>query len=175
MKTADLKKGIIHSGLLHVGLILLILGKIPGCNGSADGGKSKDTGKVDPRLIVEKNTEKPTEVEIKEMPVDNGPKKPKKTKKKNKAIDKDCSGYEWFGGVGVEVLYDTQQNVTIANKVFQEYPAHKAGMMPGDIIVNFNDLRGPVGERIIVAAYRDGQFMEFDIIREKICVNPSKK
>lgn len=175
MKPSDIKHGILHSSLLHIALILLILGKIPGCNGSEDAGKGKGAGEIDPRLIVEKNTEKPTEVEIKEMPVDDGPKKPQKPKKKSKPIDKDCSGYEWFGGVGIEVLHDLQQDVTVANKVFPGYPAHKAGMRSGDIVINFNDLRGPVGELIVVRAYRNGQYVEFDIIREKICVNPNQK
>ncbi len=71
-----------------------------------------------------------------------------------------------YGGVGIEIGFDVIQ------KVFAGYPADRAGIKPGDIVVQISDgkeIRGPVGSKVTLVIFRDGLIINFELIRESIC------
>ncbi len=75
--------------------------------------------------------------------------------------EKDCE--DWFGGVGI--THSFREII----KVNKGYPAEKAGVKVGDIILNEEELRGEVGTEVTMLIIRDGDPLEFTFERGKIC------
>lgn len=55
----------------------------------------------------------------------------------------------------------------IVRKVYVDSPADKAGLIPGDRILHINDIdiMGPVGTKVKLTVLRNGQSLQFVIIR----------
>lgn len=89
---------------------------------------------------------------------------------------------EASGGIGEEL--DKFEGKIIITEIYQDKPAHKAGLEPGDEIVKIdhetiedkgfeiedarNLLRGQAGAKVNVTVRRDGQLKEFAVTREEI-------
>lgn len=84
----------------------------------------------------------------------------------------DCDNF--YGGIGIIQGYVSQNGGTIVTEVYPWYPAHKAGIEAGDYILNTDDIRGEVGTPIRVRTSRAGRYIEYDLIRDKICTTPPK-
>lgn len=78
----------------------------------------------------------------------------------------DCQ--EYFGGIGVEVNLNKSQ----VTKVYDGYPASRAGIMRGDILipVDGGDVRGEIGTKIILKIVRQYEVRVLELTREKICL-----
>jgi C-terminal processing protease CtpA/Prc len=74
-----------------------------------------------------------------------------------------------FGGIGIE--FDFSQDGAVVTRVFHGYPAEKAGIVVGDVLLdNPNGVRGEPGSTIVVRVMRKGESMSIPIRRDKICV-----
>jgi carboxyl-terminal processing protease len=79
-----------------------------------------------------------------------------------------------------QIISDTCRLVVVST--FQDSPAQRAGVLPGDVFVTVNDrpvtglhidevtdqVRGPAGTEVSVGLDRDGELLEFDIVRASI-------
>lgn len=145
--------------LIHVLLIGFLFVHFPHRDKS-----SNDSG--DPLVnveIIEHEDKKdvpevPKIVPVADLPV------PKKISKESD----DCPHF--FGGIGVTIntLNPIGEEITI---VHHGYPAEAAGMMAGDIIVAVEggSVTGEVGTTVNMTVYRNGQSLQFSIVRGKIC------
>lgn len=88
------------------------------------------------------------------------------TKADNSEQDsQDCPIF--FGGIGI-VMTTLLGRVL---KVSEGYPASRAGILPGDFIVeDVKFIKGEIGTPINVTVIRDAETLKFSMIREKICV-----
>lgn len=87
-----------------------------------------------------------------------------------------------YVGIGIQVAYKDDKVVVVA--VFDDSPAYKAGIYPGDIIVSvsgeyIDDIDKAIslikGEQLTTVSLvidRNGEKINFDIIREKIIILP---
>ncbi len=87
-----------------------------------------------------------------------------------------------FGGIGVSLTRDDQGRVLLSP--FFESPAEQAGVRDGDQLVAVDGVlevtaetaietitsavRGPIGEAVIITVLRDGQRLDFEIVRAAI-------
>jgi carboxyl-terminal processing protease len=87
-----------------------------------------------------------------------------------------------FGGIGVSLTRDDQGRVLLSP--FYESPAELAGVQDGDQLVAVDDVlevtaetaietitsavRGPIGEPVTITVLRDGQRLDFEIVRATI-------
>lgn len=75
-----------------------------------------------------------------------------------------------YNGIGV-----TRQSVGEFDEhphvieVAEGYPAYRAGIKVGDVLLNWYQLVGDKGTPVVVKIMRDGVYMEFNTIREEIC------
>lgn len=160
-----MKKEFLISLFLHA----LLLGSmmIPGCNGASQGDKEQtdkqnkpghdDAGEIVPKG---KPSSSPIQIEI----VESFPKKEEK-------LGEDCPDGQWFGGIGIYEGVNSHSDTTV-DKVIDGYPAHKAGMLAGDVIVYPSSylIRGEPGTVLSITVNRDGKFINFQITRDKICI-----
>jgi carboxyl-terminal processing protease len=79
-----------------------------------------------------------------------------------------------------QIISDTCQLVVVST--FQDSPAQRAGLLPGDVFVTVNgrpiaglqidevtdQVRGPAGTEVAVGLDRDGELLEFDIVRASV-------
>lgn len=92
-------------------------------------------------------------------------------------LDDQCA--EFFGGIGI--TQSTPQNQygfpiePTVTEVHKGYPAEKAGIQVGDILMNSEEIRGEIGTTVTVPVMRNGQIITFKIIRDKICTTPPKE
>ena len=91
-----------------------------------------------------------------------------------------------FVGIGVYMVKDTETNQIMVLSPIKNSPAEKAGIRPGDYIVEVdgnactgddfsnisNKIKGKVGSTVKLKIQRDGETLDFEITRENIKVNP---
>lgn len=77
-----------------------------------------------------------------------------------------CPDGEWFGGVGLEHDLFTNR----IPKAPSGYPAYRAGVRVGDILLNEYELRGDPGTEVQIQVDRADQILVFKAVRTKICV-----
>ena len=96
-------------------------------------------------------------------------------KKKAEKLKKVGNCDRWFGGIGVNIDYSTGRETVV--KVHDGYPASEAGILEGDIIDEMASdvIRGEIGTNAKIVVIRNGQVIEFNIIRGKICSILSEK
>lgn len=81
-----------------------------------------------------------------------------------KAEPKECPSS--YGGIGIEIRGQVIQTV------YQGYPAHKAGMLAGDIIMSISgtgEIRGTVGTSVDIVILRNNTEFKLTLTRESIC------
>lgn len=91
-----------------------------------------------------------------------------------------------FVGIGIYMIQNTEQDKIQVLSPITDGPAEKAGILPGDLIVSADgveykandvtiaatNIKGTAGTTVHLKILRDGQMMEFDIVREKVNLNP---
>jgi C-terminal processing protease CtpA/Prc len=85
--------------------------------------------------------------------------------KKKKAVKKiNCK--DSYNGIGI-----TKSGSCVITRVFKGYPADKAGLLSGDLIISpdCGQIRGPEGSTIHMKIMRGSHVINLDIVREKIC------
>mgnify|MGYP000313931147 CR=1 FL=1 len=89
-----------------------------------------------------------------------------------------------YGGIGASVRY-SKKDITITS-VYKGFPADKAGIKPGDVVVKINNqaledlnredisgqLLGVPGSEISIEIIRQGNTIQKTLKREKIAINP---
>ena len=89
-----------------------------------------------------------------------------------------------YGGVGASIVY--REGNLIVREIYQDYPAHKAGLLAGDKILKINNtilknqseeitramLKGLPNTTIKVQVERQNKKLDFNITRETIEINP---
>lgn len=142
-------------------------------HGSGDGegvGKDKGrqqgddkTGKIQPHAD-EGQLEDKREVEITLVSI------PKQKPEVKVEGVKDCKGDRWYGGIGIMSDFYTKKIEYVA----PGYPAAKAGLRLGDIIMSDDSpttIRGEVGSVLTITVVRNGEIITLDITRGKICLD----
>jgi len=90
-----------------------------------------------------------------------------------------------FTGIGIYLTKDIEKNAVIVISPIKDTPAHKAGILPGDIITKVdgvsytgeqlteasNKIKGEIGTSVKLEILRDGKTMEFEVTREHIKIN----
>jgi carboxyl-terminal processing protease len=104
-----------------------------------------------------------------------------------KAMQEDTTGH--FGGIGVEIMRRKNKLVVVAP--FDDSPAYRAGILPGDVIVKIDGkstrgmdtgevarcIKGVPGTKVILTVDRDDfdKPKDFILIRQRIRINPIEK
>lgn len=105
------------------------------------------------------------------------------TKEEMEEFSQDVMGN--FTGIGIYLTKDTGKNAVIVISPIKDTPAHKAGILPGDIITKVdgvsytgeqlteasNKIKGEIGTSVKLEVLRDGKTMEFEVTREHIKIN----
>ena len=105
------------------------------------------------------------------------------TKEEMEEFSQDVMGN--FTGIGIYLTKDVERNVVIVISPIKDTPAHKAGILPGDIITKVdgvsytgeqlneasNKIKGEIGTSVKLEILRDGKTMEFEVTREHIKIN----
>lgn len=105
------------------------------------------------------------------------------TKEEMEEFSQDVMGN--FSGIGIYLTKDTEKNAVIVISPIKDTPAHKAGILPGDIITKIdgvsytgeqlteasNKIKGEIGTSVKLEILRDGKTMEFEVTREHIKIN----
>lgn len=105
------------------------------------------------------------------------------TKEEMEEFSQDVMGN--FTGIGIYLTKDTEKNTVIVISPIKDTPAHKAGILPGDIITKVdgvsytgeqlteasNKIKGEIGTSVKLEVLRDGKTMEFEVTREHIKIN----
>lgn len=90
-----------------------------------------------------------------------------------------------FTGIGIYLTKDIEKNVVMVISPIKDTPAHKAGILPGDIITKVdgisytgeqlteasNKIKGKVGTKVTLEVLRDNKTLTFEVTRENIKVN----
>lgn len=90
-----------------------------------------------------------------------------------------------FTGIGIYLTKDTEKNAIIVISPIKDTPAHKAGILPGDIITKVdgvsytgeqlteasNKIKGEIGTIVKLEILRDGKSLELEVKRENIKIN----
>lgn len=157
------KKSLFASLALHA-LLLLGIG-FAGGTASERASNSKGHEQADQEdvgKILDKPQDQTVEVDLVPPPekVAEAPKQPEPKKEEKK-----CTG---FGGIGIE--YSGKNG--LVGRVYDGYPASKAGIQAGDYIVSsIFAIRGEPGTEITVTILRNGQTYEVTMTRELICTD----
>lgn len=91
-----------------------------------------------------------------------------------------------FVGVGIYMVQDTESNRIMVLSPIKNSPAEKAGVLPGDFIIAVdgveytaedmsvasNKIKGEEGTTVKLKLLRKNEFVEFELKRENIKVNP---
>jgi C-terminal processing protease CtpA/Prc len=152
-----MKKSLFYSIAIH-SVLLFFLVIIQGLNSRS----AKDTG------VTDKKVEKSMEVQL-EQPDTKSEEDPN-PKPTGKFVDRDCGDHNWYGGIGVSLRPDDDmENYTIL-EAYDGYPAQKAGLLSGDVLLNPPLMKGEPGSTMNVNVMRGGNTFSVEIVREKICV-----
>lgn len=90
-----------------------------------------------------------------------------------------------FTGIGIYLTKDIEKNVVMVISPIKDTPAHKVGILPGDIITKVdgisytgeqlteasNKIKGKVGTKVTLEVLRDNKTLTFEVTRENIKVN----
>lgn len=90
-----------------------------------------------------------------------------------------------FTGIGIYLTKDTEKNAVIVISPIKDTPAHKAGILPGDIITKVdgvtytgeqlteasNKIKGEIGTTVKLEILRNGKTLEIEVKRETIKIN----
>jgi|SRR6185503_18847045 len=71
-----------------------------------------------------------------------------------------------YGGIGIDQGGGFQAIIT---KVHEGYAADRAGLKQNDIMYYQGEIRGEPGTSVYIKVFRKGVYIDFTIIREKIC------
>ena len=105
------------------------------------------------------------------------------TKDEMKQFTEDVMGN--FTGIGIYLSNDTEKNAITVISPIKDTPAHKAGILPGDIITKVdgvsytgeqlteatNKIKGEVGTKVTLEIIRDNKTLTLEVLRENIKVN----
>jgi C-terminal processing protease CtpA/Prc len=80
------------------------------------------------------------------------------------ALGKQCP--YTYGGIGIDQGGGFQAIIT---KVHEGYAADRAGLKKDDIMYYTGEIRGDPGTPVYIKVFRKGNYINFTIIREKIC------
>ena len=145
-------------------------------NNTVQGGSGSGSGYDDSRIVP-----KLIEVELVEPPKSEGELQAQAKPKAPSEGIKECEGDNWFGGIGVQML-GFSHNAEEIGEVFPGYPAHKAGLKSGDMVLsvdgrpyNFGEIRGEPGTVVVITIFRPStnETKTYTIVREKICTKRS--
>lgn len=89
-----------------------------------------------------------------------------------------------YGGIGASIIY--KKNNLLIREVYENYPAHKAGIIAGDKIVQIEDvnvstyeqnmvlrmLQGNPNTEVHLKIERQGKLLDFELEREKVEISP---
>ncbi len=90
-----------------------------------------------------------------------------------------------YAGIGVQMLGDPDTGAVTITRIFRGTPAERAGLHKGDVFYMVegievttatlseavDTMRGLPGEKVHVEVVRDGEIMEFDLVKDNIIVN----
>jgi hypothetical protein len=157
--------GIATSLVLHALFMALLLSH---AQRSGDGAKKDGATKPDSTdeasQFVPKGEQKVTQIDIVELPS-----KDRKPAGEGK-VDDNCDGVDAYGGIGIQGDYHLNDyRITAVGK---GYPADRAGVKPGDVIVTPAswEIRGEPGTKITLLLIRQGREMQVTMVRDKICM-----
>ncbi len=105
------------------------------------------------------------------------------TKEEMQEFSSDVMGN--FTGIGIYLTKDVEKNAVVVISPIKDTPAHKVGILPGDIITKVDDIsytgeqlteasnkiKGEVGTTVKLEILRNGKTLTFDVKRESIKVN----
>jgi len=160
--------------LLHLAVMLtVVLSHSGNGNGKSPIGEKEQRGGEEARDIIPKQVE----VELVEAPPKTEeadvPMKMPEPQKPTEGLT-DCEGQNWFGGIGI---YQDDKTGRI-DGVIEGYPAFKAGLRQGDVIISPPPgfIRGEVGTPVNLTVQKMGDFyaQEILLIRDKICTGPKR-
>lgn len=166
-----IRKSFKISFFLHILPILIMLFSLPscmGCDGFGGGGGGQDK-KQEKQADKPNSTEKeeikekePVEVKLVSVQVQ----KSEEQLAYEAAVKKheECKNY--FGGIGITF----EPFGGKIQKVYKYYPAWSAGLQDGDVLKDFNGVRGPIGTEVLIKYTRDGKTTEVKIKRGRICL-----
>jgi S1-C subfamily serine protease len=155
-----MNKFLIPSLTIHALIMLGLYIKQP-----TEGGKGQGGGDAATQPQHKGDITSPTPIQIIEVPPKiANPKLPGKAKPK--PIKQECS--DWYGGIGVTI--DPLTN--IIRIVHPGYPAERAGLQKGDLILATSDeIIGTVGTQVVVVIERGADQYRVTMYREKICTD----
>lgn len=180
-----MKKYLTISALLHVILITLavVLSSPKGCgtgDGDGKGKGDKEQGSNSDELQGEIVAKKPEAVPSKEPEMsvysaDEVLKPSALQEAEERYTERDCPGGS-FGGIGVEISIIRSSGGFVLSRVVSGYPASKAGIKSGDILLERTEIRGEPGTDVTVQIVTpQGETKNVTMLREKICLDSPAK
>lgn len=83
-----------------------------------------------------------------------------------------CDNFYYGIGVSVVLLFKEEEMVKEVVTVYRNYPAYRAGIKPGDVIIKSNHpLRGDKIEKLELVINRNGELLTLILFRDKICID----
>lgn len=174
MKDKRFRKGLITSVIAHCSLVAFLMIQSSGSDQSDRGvSESEQQGKEG------RGSKKEVQVDIIDPPA-----------KDKGAEDSDPNGLlqsaphasdkceQFYGGIGinqvntVKVSGEEAKLQVIVESVHPGYPAEKAGIKAGDVLLNSDGIRGDIGTPVTVLTLRDGTPRSYNLTRDKICTSP---
>jgi len=154
------------SVVIHVSIFMALNNGKASNKGHDKGNKSSSKVNV---LILDKPSDK--EVESKKQPSKSKSTLivKKKIPLKQEYVNHECT--IWYGGIGIQHPNGGSYAVEAVGK---GYPAERAGILIGDLIINGEELRGEPGTYVTVKILRGTKALSIEVVREKICTKDTK-
>lgn len=159
------KRYFFASSVLHI-ILLIYLSLIGGAQGQGISSGFPKQGQIVPKVV---------EVEVRES-LDPGNDVKMPEPKKSLTGLHECKDDNWYGGVGI---YQSILDGTTIAEVIQGYPASRAGIRKGDVVVLVNGapesgtdhIRGDPGTEVTITVNRSGERLTFTMVRDRICTD----
>jgi membrane-associated protease RseP (regulator of RpoE activity) len=171
-KDNRMRNALIASLIIHA---LIFAGIGLGSKGGGESNQAKQEGKGPSEVdkegnILEKPEDKTVEISLVPPLEKSDVPTPPQPEPKEANKTEECTG---FGGIGIQY---SGRDGTIG-QVFKGYPAYKAGIEPGDVIVSpsLKEIKGEPGTKVTVSIIRRGQLYEIELTRELICTDKALK